>query len=136
MPRSESRIAKVGVVDEEVRTAVEAELRLLLPQVRGSAEVDVLLDPEFVEVGASGRLWDRAAIVAALASGEITDADPIEAYEVAGVRLADDLVHVTYVSRRTGGTPVRRSSIWRRTDGTWRLYYHQGTPTADGPDRA
>jgi hypothetical protein len=118
-------------VDDEVQRAVEAELRLLLPEVRGSAEVDVLLDPEFVEVGASGRLWDRAAIVAALASGEITDADPIDATEVAGVRLADDLVHVTYVSRRTGGTPVRRSSIWRRTDGTWRLYYHQGTPAAD-----
>jgi hypothetical protein len=119
-------------MDEDVRVAVEAELRLLLPEVRGSAEVDVLLDPEFVEVGASGRRWDRAAIVAALASGEITDTNPIEATEVAGVRLADDLVHVTYVSRRTGGTPVRRSSIWRRTDDAWRLYYHQGTPAADG----
>lgn len=118
---------------DEVRVAVEAELRLLLAEVRGSAAaVDALLDPEFVEVGASGRRWDRPAIVAALASGEITDADPIEATEVAGVRLAEDLVHVTYISRRTGGAPVRRSSIWRRTDGTWRLYYHQGTAASDG----
>ena len=118
-------------MDEEVRIAVESELRLLLPEVRGTAElVDGLLDPEFVEVGSSGRRWDRPAIVAALASGEITDTDPIEATEVAGVRLADDLVHVTYVSRRTGGAPVRRSSLWRRTGGTWRLYYHQGTVAA------
>ncbi|NUR99850.1 MAG: nuclear transport factor 2 family protein [Kribbellaceae bacterium] len=108
---------------------MDGELRLLLPEVRGdAAQVDLLLDPEFVEVGASGRLWDRASIVAALASGEIIDAEPIEATEVAGVRLADDLVHVTYVSRRSGGTAVRRSSIWRRTRGAWRLYYHQGTP--------
>jgi hypothetical protein len=118
-------------MDDGVRAAVDGEMRLLTPEVRGSAElIDVLLDPEFAEVGASGRLWDRPAIVAALASGEITDADPIEVSEVAGVRLADDLVHVTYLSRRSGGTAVRRSSIWRRTAGTWRLYYHQGTPAS------
>jgi hypothetical protein len=37
---------------DEVRVAVEAQLRLLLPEVRGSSEaVDALLDPELVEVG-------------------------------------------------------------------------------------
>ncbi|WP_405071745.1 nuclear transport factor 2 family protein [Kribbella sp. NBC_01510] len=114
---------------DEVGMVVEAELSLLRPDVRSSAQaVEALLDPDFVEVGASGRRWDRTAMVAALGSGEITDPDPIQATEVAGVQLADDLVHVTYVSRRTGGAPVRRSSLWRRTDGTWRLYYHQGTP--------
>lgn len=122
-------------MDQEVRAAIDGELRLLLPEVRrDAAQVDVLLDPEFVEVGASGRVWDRASIVAALVSGEITDAEPIEATEVAGVRLAADLVHVTYLSRRTGGTAVRRSSIWRRTGGAWRMYYHQGTPAADKRD--
>ncbi|WP_328523289.1 nuclear transport factor 2 family protein [Kribbella sp. NBC_00359] len=114
---------------DEVGMVVEAELSLLRPDVRSSAQaVEALLDPDFVEVGASGRRWDRPAMVAALSSGEITDPEPIHATEVAGVQLADDLVHVTYVSRRTGGAPVRRSSLWRRTDGTWRLYYHQGTP--------
>jgi hypothetical protein len=122
----------VDSVDDGVRAAVDGELRLLLPEVRSSAElVDVLLDPEFVEVGASGRRWDRAAMVAALDSGTITDAEPIEATEVSGVRLAADLVHLTYVTRRAGGAPVRRSSLWRRTGGTWRLYYHQGTPAAE-----
>jgi hypothetical protein len=77
------------------------------------------------------RVDEVRVAVEALASGEITDADPIEVTEVAGVRLADDLVHVTSLSRRTGGAPVRRSSIWRRTDGTWRLYYHQGTRAAE-----
>jgi hypothetical protein len=116
---------------DDIERAIEAELSLLRPEVRSAAEtVDELLDPDFTEVGASGRLWDRQAIVAALASGEITDPEAIEATEVAGVQLGKDLVHVTYVSRRVGGSPVRRSSIWRRTDGRWRLYYHQGTPTS------
>ncbi|MGW6276819.1 nuclear transport factor 2 family protein [Kribbella sp. NPDC055071] len=115
---------------DDIEVAVAAELSLLRPEVRSAAEtVDALLDPEFTEVGASGRLWDRPAIVAALACGAITDPEPAEATEVAGVQLAEDLVHVTYVSRRAGGRPVRRSSIWRRNDGTWRLYFHQGTPT-------
>ena len=122
---------------DDTQIAVEAELSLLRPEVRSSAEtIDALLDPAFVEVGASGRLWDRPATVAALASGEITSPEPIQTTEVAGVRLADDLVHVTYVSREVGGTPVRRSSIWRRTDGTWRLYYHQGTPAKVAPGNA
>jgi len=106
---------------DEVRMVVEAELSLLRPDVRSSAQaVDALLDPDFVEVGASGRRWDRPAMVAALDSGEITDPEPIQATEVAGVQLADDLVHVTYVSRRTGGAAVRRPSQGRRAHGTRR----------------
>ena len=116
-------------MDEDVQQAVHAELQLLLPEVRGNArQVEALLHPEFVEVGASGQRWDRPAMVAALRSGEITDTDPIEATEVEGVKLAEDLILVRYISRRTGGAPVRRSSLWRRLGGRWQLYYHQGTP--------
>ncbi|TDO46362.1 hypothetical protein EV643_111215 [Kribbella sp. VKM Ac-2527] len=116
-------------MDEDVQQAVHSELQLLLPDVRGNAEqVEALLHPEFVEVGASGKRWDRPAMVAALRSGEITDSEPIEATEVEGVKLADDLILIRYVSRRTGGAPVRRSSLWRRLNGHWQLYYHQGTP--------
>jgi hypothetical protein len=116
---------------DDIEVAVAAELSLLRPEVRSDAQlVDALLDPEFTEVGASGRWWDRPAIVAALVAGEITDPEASTASEVTGVRLGPELVHITYVSQRAGGVPVRRSSIWRRTDGRWRLYYHQGTPTS------
>jgi len=44
--------------DESVATAMALERRLLQPVVRSSpAALDALLDPEFHEIGASGRLW-------------------------------------------------------------------------------
>lgn len=50
-----------------VEAAIEGELRLLDPEIRRSPElVGTLLHPEFHEFGASGRIWDRASISAAL----------------------------------------------------------------------
>ena len=52
---------------DAVRLVIERELALLSPAARGSAAtVEELLDPEFREVGVSGRLWCRDEIVAAL----------------------------------------------------------------------
>jgi hypothetical protein len=119
-------------VDEEIRQAVDAELELLRPEIRGSAaRVEELLHPEFVEIGASGRRWDRAAMVAALVGGDLTDPGPIEVTDVEGIRLADDLIQVRFRTRRDTAGPVWRTSLWRRLDGRWRVYYHQGTPAAD-----
>jgi hypothetical protein len=35
-------------------------------------------------------------------------------------------VLVTYVSER-GERRARRSSVWRKTEDGWRVYFHQGT---------
>jgi hypothetical protein len=61
--------------DPAVEAAVQGELRLLDPEVRASPElVGALLHPEFHEFGASGRHWDRASIIAALAGA--SDQEP------------------------------------------------------------
>jgi hypothetical protein len=109
-----------------VAAAVEGELALLDPRVRGSRQrVDALLHPDFREFGASGRIWDRASIMAML-DADGPDAPPIVASGVKGVRLAPDLVHLTF-DTDAGGRRAHRSSLWRRTDRGWRLYFHQGT---------
>ncbi|MGC4951075.1 DUF4440 domain-containing protein [Streptomyces sp. DT224] len=122
--------------DEEgraVRAAMAGELRLLEPAVRASPEaVTELLDPEFTEFGASGRRYDRTSILAVTSAVENDDPGP-EVFELSGSLLAPDLVHLTYVAERNG-LLFRRSSLWRRTDERWRLYFHQGTPA--GPARA
>lgn len=114
--------------EQSVRAAVAGELRLLEPRVRASPEeVTALLDPEFTEFGASGRRYDRASILA------VTSAVDESAYEskavtgMSGVLLAPGLVHLTYTSE-SNGSRVRRSSLWRRSDSGWRMYFHQGTP--------
>lgn len=107
------------------------ELQLLQPQVRASAaELEKLLHPDFHEFGASGRKWDRSDTILALTTGEQPPAEdaPATAAKITGIRLADDVVHVTYLSRRDQRS-AHRSFIWLRTGAGWRLYFHQGTLT-------
>lgn len=117
--------------DEEeraVRAAIEGELRLLDPGVRASVEaVTALLDPEFIEFGASGRRYDRTSILAVTSAVDADAPAPSVATEMSGVLLAPDLVHLTFVSEGNGRR-VRRSSLWRRSESRWRMYFHQGTP--------
>ena len=52
----------------EVHPAISKEVALLSPKVRRDpALVDDVLDPKFQETGATGRLWTRAELIAALA---------------------------------------------------------------------
>ncbi|MFJ6982993.1 MULTISPECIES: DUF4440 domain-containing protein [unclassified Streptomyces] len=117
---------------EAVAAAVAGERALLDPAVRASATGPArLLDPEFVEVGASGRRYTYAEMVAELAShpGGSADGPRYEPSEITGVLLAPGLVHLTYETDFEGRR-ARRSSLWRRREGgtEWRMYYHQGTP--------
>ncbi|WP_239475353.1 nuclear transport factor 2 family protein [Streptomyces sp. CS131] len=126
----------------DVNAAIDAELQLLDPRVRGSRALAArLLDPEFVEVGASGRRWKKEEMLDALpdldggggsgnGSGESDGGGPrFEPSRMSGVVLAPGIVHLTYETD-FGGRRARRSSLWRRRDGEtgWRMYYHQATP--------
>jgi len=106
---------------------VALELELLTPQVRRSeARLAELLDPEFTEIGASGRLWTRTEMIAALTEDEDDVPEPVPVLEVTGRVVGPDLVLVTYLSD-PAGRAARRSSLWRRSQGSWRLLHHQGT---------
>lgn len=121
----------MAVDDPAVREVVAAERALLDPRVRGDRErVEALLHPDFVEFGSSGRRWDRPSILAMLAGEPATDG-PVSAVDrIDAVRLADDVVHLTYTARRPDGSLRRRSAVWRRVGGRWLLYFHQGTPVS------
>jgi hypothetical protein len=117
--------------DRDVAEAIAGELRLLDPAVRASqALVDALLDPEFVEIGASGRFWTRAEVMAGLSDlpGSQPEGSRYSASDIRGVRLAPGIVHLIFETVDDGHR-ARRSSIWRKTAGEsgWRMYYHQGT---------
>lgn len=112
---------------------IEMELRLLRPEVRAEpGDLEALLHPDFSEFGASGRRWGMTEMTAALAAEQPGGEEPggeeplITATEITGARLADDVIHLTYISQRAGRR-ARRSSIWLRTQDGWRVYFHQGT---------
>ncbi|MGP3769805.1 nuclear transport factor 2 family protein [Streptomyces sp. SDT5-1] len=117
---------------DEVREAIAGEKRLMDPDVRTSRSLaGQLLDPEFVEVGASGRRWTYDDMLAALPEldGAVEGGPRYEPTEITGVLLAPGLVHLTYETV-VDGRRARRSSLWRRQDANtpWRMYYHQATP--------
>ncbi|MYQ96668.1 DUF4440 domain-containing protein [Streptomyces sp. SID4946] len=122
----------------DVTEAIVRERRLHDPSARLSGpHAEALFDPEFIEVGASGRRWTHAEMVAALPTlhGSSESSTPITAERFEGTVLASGIVHLTYETR-IEGRHARRSSIWRRdAAGEFRLYYHQATPVPDGTAR-
>jgi hypothetical protein len=123
-------VRKVCIVDESeraVRCAIDGELRLLDPGVRAApALVMELLDPEFAEIGASGRRWDAESVLTVTSGGTVSPQSPVEVSEMSGVVLAPGVVHLTYFADNQGRRSWR-SSLWRLTDAGWRIYFHQGT---------
>ncbi|MET9762353.1 nuclear transport factor 2 family protein [Streptomyces sp. NPDC006372] len=119
--------------DAAVEAAMELELALLTPKIRSSPDrVGALLHPDFHEFGASGRHWSRAAIIASLAATTGPGSRPVAVSAMRGVQLAPELVHLTY-DTEYDGSRAHRSSLWRRTDGRWLLYFHQATPFSERP---
>ncbi|MEV7865804.1 nuclear transport factor 2 family protein [Streptomyces sp. NPDC088124] len=111
-----------------IAAAIDAELRLLDPAVRASpALLAELLHPDFREFGSSGREWERDAIITALAALGGPAKRPITTSKMRGVRLAPDVVHLTF-DTESDGRRAHRSSLWRLTGDHWLLYFHQGTP--------
>ncbi|MEV6483157.1 DUF4440 domain-containing protein [Streptomyces sp. NPDC051576] len=120
-------------VDESdvVNAVIAGELALLDPAVRASrAEIVRLLDPEFVEVGCSGRRYTYDDMVAWLPdhAGSAADGPRYDPSAMTGVVLAPGLVQLRYETVFDGGR-ARRTSLWRKRDEEtgWRMFYHQGT---------
>jgi ribonuclease HI len=121
-------LATPGAAEKPPEELVEAlERELLGPDVRGDiGRTGVLLHPDFMEIGSSGRVWTRDAMMMALEEdpGEHTE------LEILGAdRIGAEAVLLTYRSYARSGT-VLRSSLWVLDNGRWRLRFHQGTSEA------
>ena len=109
------------------------ELQLLSPRVRRDRNrVSTLLAKDFVEFGASGRVWSREEILEELGREEQFEVPVMEDFRCR--QLADDLVLVTYRTVRsdteTGGRQIcLRSSVWCKQAKGWVVRFHQGTRT-------
>jgi uncharacterized protein (TIGR02246 family) len=125
---SESEIAELLLRHEQ--SLLDPSLR------RDRNRVLELLAEDFVEFGASGRVWTRDQIVELL---ETEDLQPpaLDAFECR--ILAPTVALVTYRTVRTDAqtgtrTVALRNSVWVEHDGKWRMRFHQGTPvTPQGP---
>jgi aminoglycoside 3-N-acetyltransferase len=111
----------------DVDAAVASERELLDPVCRVDPDrVAALLADEFVEIGKSGRVWNRDGVVAALAAEPGMDGTTIG--PISGQQIAPGLVVVRYATHHDGGPgTVHRTGWWRQTTDGWRCWFHQAT---------
>ena len=102
------------------------------PSVRKNAErLSELLHDLFYEVGRSGDAYDKTQILSSL-EAETTHVVWSQDFELQVIN--DDLVLLTYRSAHIGEEKMlarfsRRSSLWQKVGGSWKLRFHQGTST-------
>jgi len=108
----------------------ELEQRLAQVGRRLSAEdAGSLIAEDFVEFGASGKVWSKAEIISAMSEWMPIER-MVENFSVREVSASVCLV--TYKSIRATkdrqASPFSlRSSIWRYTGERWQIVFHQGT---------
>ena len=87
-----------------------------------------MTEPDFWEVGASGRRYGRDRIVESLEGrykNFTYETWYIEDFQCR--KIAQDCYLTTYTLFQDD-RQSRRSTIWRRAEGNWKIFYHQGTP--------
>lgn len=91
------------------------------------AAFEAMTAPEFWEIGASGKRYDRATVLDIL---EARHRQPVEEsltltnFECQ--KLANDVYLASYQLDQAGRIS-QRSSIWRYSKGQWQIVFHQGT---------
>ena len=112
--------------EEVCAEVIYRELQLLDPEVRRQPDlVRALIHPEFVEFGASGRIWNAESIVETFASEQTPN--EVTATNLLAILLDPGTALLTF---RTDSAEraCLRSSVWVRSgDDKWLLRFHQGT---------
>lgn len=101
----------------------------LQPEVRVSTEkLGEVLDDEFFEFGSSGGIIRRSHY-----KGDNTlNPDPMDIRSFAIHELGPAAVLTTYqVHNQKTGRLTNRSSVWKKRQNGWKLFFHQGTVSID-----
>ncbi|TMW70737.1 GNAT family N-acetyltransferase [Alteribacter natronophilus] len=103
----------------------QLELKLQSPEVRTDAgEIERLLHDDFFEFGSSGVAFTKADCLDPAGIG-VRD---FRMSDLECRQLSPDTALVTYrVYDATRDHRTLRSSVWKKADGRWQMYFHQGT---------
>jgi hypothetical protein len=94
---------------------------------RRAADIRHIIADDFLEIGASGRTYTKAQVLAAIESAPLRKFQ-IEDFEI--VASGDDWAMVSYrAGERTAyaSSTSLRSTLWVEREGKWQIVFHQGT---------
>ncbi len=110
---------------------LQLEEKLLQPNIRKSSnEIEQLLADDFMEIGCSGRTYNRQQVIDAL-QNESSAKMIISDFQI--LNLSKEIILATYrVSKinDVNGQEIisLRSSIWKLFSDKWKMIFNQGTP--------
>lgn len=115
---------------EEILAALKAREPIFhRPELgTGRQDFEAMIDPDFWEVGASGRVYSRQFVLDTLerrhAAGPVKDEWRVEdcAYREVGPQT-----YLFTYQLHQGERISRRATLWRRGGDGWKALYHQGT---------
>src|SRR3954470_14247623 len=94
---------------------------------RRAADLRDLVADDFLEIGASGRTYTKAQVLAAIETAPLRKFQ-IEDFKI--VASGDDWAMVSYrAGERSAKTSTAslRSTLWVERSGKWQIVFHQGT---------
>lgn len=95
------------------------------PEVRVSRKkLGAVLDQEYFEIGSSGKIWRRSDYE----EDHSLAPDEMEISDFLIHELGPEAVLATYrIWNKTSGRKTLRSSVWKKRESGWKLFFHQGT---------
>lgn len=119
---------------EEDLSLIIADLKRLEPLIYVANDgkmrdyFEDLLIPDFWEIGASGKKYDRDFILSILEDRNRNPREePWYAFNFKVRQIENNHFLFTY-SLQQPQRLSQRATLWRRTQEGWRMVYHQGTP--------
>ena len=116
------------------RILIDLETTLLKNETRKSSTIlDQLLHDNFLEIGSSGRKYNKLQTIQHL---DLESRPSFEATDFNLLRLSDSVALLTYtllnkIHKRDSRQSIR-GSVWKLENEKWKLIFHQGTPTKFG----
>lgn len=96
-------------------------------------QLTLILHPDFLEIGYSGKTHRYNSTIEGLSS-ENPSNENIFSQDFSYTKLAPTVIQLNYSSAlkdKQGNLTrhAKRTSIWVKESGNWKLRFHQGTPT-------
>jgi len=106
------------------------ETDLLKPEVRASVDkLNELIADDFIEYGSSGLIYDKKIILERLPQG---NSPTYSLFDFEVVILSEGIVQTRFKIDRVNLDNSKMSSLhtslWRKTNNKWQMFFHQGTP--------